>query len=101
MRITDLPNPEPTTETWITSIEPWQREGLLRVRELLGVDADALLRAGITLVLSIVGASNPDADTPPVDSEGVSGLTSPKDQAVAIVPGDGHGPESGANAGAP
>ncbi len=101
MRIADLPNPETSTETWITSIEPWQREGLLRVRELLGVDADAILRAGITLVLAIVGSTNPDAEAPPATAEGVSGLTSPKDQAVAIVPGDGQRPESGPNAGAP
>jgi hypothetical protein len=59
MRIADLPNPAPGTETWITSIEPWQREGLLRIREQLGIDADALLRAGVTLALSIVGALVP------------------------------------------
>lgn len=44
----------------MTSLEPWQREGLLRLRESLGVDADALLRAGVTLMLAIVGAKQSD-----------------------------------------
>jgi hypothetical protein len=95
MRIADLPNPAPEGQTWITSIEPWQREGLLRVRELLGIDADALLRAGVTLALSIVGAVTPDAATPPASAEGASGPTSPQDPAAATLPGDGDEPEPG------
>jgi hypothetical protein len=63
MRIVDLPNPAPGNDTWVTNLEPWQREGLLRLREVLGVDADALLRAGVTVVLSIICAST-DAATP-------------------------------------
>jgi hypothetical protein len=60
MRIADLPAPSPIAETWVTSLEPWQREGLLRLREQLGVDADALLRAGVTLVLAIIAATAPE-----------------------------------------
>jgi hypothetical protein len=60
MRIADLPAPSLIAETWVTSLEPWQREGLLRVREQLGVDADALLRAGVTVVLAIVAAAAPE-----------------------------------------
>jgi hypothetical protein len=93
MRIADLPNPAPKAETWITSIEPWQREGLLRVRELLGIDADALLRAGLTLALGLVGAVTPDdAATPPVSAEGASEPIR-QDQVVTSVPGDGPPPE--------
>lgn len=60
MKFTDLPHPSRVAEQWVTSLEPWQREGLLRLRESLGVDGDALLRAGVTLVLAIVAASTPD-----------------------------------------
>jgi hypothetical protein len=98
MRIADLPNPAPDTVTWITSIEPWQREGLLRVRELLGIDADALLRAGVTLVLSIVGTLVPETTTPPAFARGATEPSSPQEQVDPSVvagrptsepPGDG------------
>jgi hypothetical protein len=86
MRIADLPNPAPGTIIWVTSVEPWQREGLLRIREELGVDADALLRAGVTLALSIVGAITPDATTPPAGTEGASNLKSPQTQVCSSIP---------------
>jgi len=86
MRIADLPNPAPDTVTWITSIEPWQREGLLRVRELLGIDADALLRAGVTFALSIVGAIVPETTTPPAQTGGATEPSSPEDQVNQRVP---------------
>jgi hypothetical protein len=60
MRIAHLPAPSSIAETWVTSLEPWQREGLLRLRGQLGVDADALLRAGVTIVLALVAANTPD-----------------------------------------
>lgn len=87
MHVADLPNPEPSSETWTTSIEPWQREGLLRVRELLGIDADALLRAGITIVLSVVGAITPDTVAPPASTDGAtSNLTASEPQVTKSVP---------------
>ena len=59
MRIADLPGPSNVAEPWLTSLEPWQRDGILRLREALGVDADALVRAGVTLVLSLVAVQVP------------------------------------------
>ena len=86
MRIADLPNPAPDAVTWVTSIEPWQREGLLRVREQLGIDADALLRAGVTLALSLVGALVPETATPPALTRGATQPSSPKEQVEPTVP---------------
>ena len=38
-----------------------------------------------------------DAATPPAAAEGAPRLTSPQDQAIAIVPGDGAEPEPGSD----
>ncbi len=49
-------SPSPFAKPWLTSLEPWQREALLNLRESLGVDSDAVLRAGVTLVLLLAAA---------------------------------------------
>ena len=59
VRVSELPGPSETAEAWVTSLEPWQRDGLLRLRDSLGVDGDALLRAGVTIVLALVAAATP------------------------------------------
>jgi hypothetical protein len=59
MKPTKLMNPSRNTMQLMTSIEPWQRDAMQVLRDDLGIDGDALIRAGLTLVLCIVGASTP------------------------------------------
>lgn len=49
-------NPSPHARPWLTSLEPWQRDALLALRETLNVDSDAVLRAGVTLVILLTAA---------------------------------------------
>jgi hypothetical protein len=61
VRVSQLPAPsQVAVETWVTSLEPWQREAILRLRDRLGVDGDALLRAGVTIVLALVATATPE-----------------------------------------
>jgi hypothetical protein len=99
MKVSDLPNPAPGTETWITSVEPWQREALLRIRDVIGIDSDALLRAGLTVVLALVGSEVPDAapppeiETPAADRDDKPPLTN----AETTLPGVSDTPEPGSD----
>ncbi len=72
MRIATLPavEPNPHAQPTLTALEPWQREGLERLREELGVDEDAVIRAGLTLVLLQFACSRPDIEgaAPPEDA---------------------------------
>lgn len=88
VRIVDVPHPSRGTETWVTSLEPWQREGLLRLREVLGVDADALLRAGVTVVLSIVAATADAAAPPTHPVEGAPDPNPVRSKVTRSIPGD-------------
>ena len=56
MKVATLPNPSRQASEWLTSLEPWQIEAVQTVREAYGVDGDALIRAGLTLLLSVVAA---------------------------------------------
>jgi hypothetical protein len=82
VQLTDLPGPSEKAEVWVTSLEPWQRDGLLRLRDRLGVDSDALLRAGITIVLALVATATPDLPdrraTGPSSKQSDSGDDSPE-----------------------
>lgn len=72
MRIATLPavEPNPHARPILTALEPWQREGLERLREELGVDEDAVIRAGLTLVLLQFARPRPDIEgaAPPEDA---------------------------------
>jgi hypothetical protein len=57
MKSAKLTNPSRNTMQYTTSIEPWQRDAIRVLRADLGVDGDALIRAGLTLALCIVGAN--------------------------------------------
>lgn len=55
MRLTELPNPsKQATARLYTSLEPWQRDALFKVRDEYGLSDDALVRVGLTLVLGII-----------------------------------------------
>jgi hypothetical protein len=64
MRLTNAPNPSPLARQYLTSIEPWQRDALARVSRHLGVDEDAILRAGLTVVLALIAVSERLPDQP-------------------------------------
>jgi hypothetical protein len=54
MKVADLPAPSRTAKPRLLGLEPWQIEAVERVRETFGIDGDALVRAGLTLVLGLV-----------------------------------------------
>lgn len=59
MRITEAPNPPPPsrTRTMLVALEPWQVEALDRINRALGLSDGAVLRAGLTLALGLIGAA--------------------------------------------
>ena len=57
MRLTQVPNPSLRARQYLTSIEPWQRDALAELTRRLGVDEDAILRAGLTFILVLIAAS--------------------------------------------
>ena len=58
MKMASLPNPDRRAQTWTTSLEPWQIEALERLSESLGVDVDALVRSGVTIVLATIAGAH-------------------------------------------
>lgn len=70
MRIATFPPAVPAAQhtQLVVGVEPWQHEGLLRIHEELGVNEDAVVRAGLTLVLSLIGGHVTDIEgAPPPD----------------------------------
>ena len=61
MRMASLPNPDRRAQPGTTSLEPWQIEALERLRTLLGVDVDALVRSGVTIILAVIAAADEGA----------------------------------------
>jgi hypothetical protein len=63
MRLTDQPGPHRNAKAVIMSLEPWQVRALDRLREQYGLDADSLLRSGLTIVLGAVAAAETPTNT--------------------------------------
>lgn len=49
-------DPETRARPWLTSLEPWQINHVNGLREL-GLDGDAIVRAGVTLALATIAGS--------------------------------------------
>jgi hypothetical protein len=60
-----LTNPSQFARPLLTSVEPCQRRALDAVCRRLGLDDDAVIRAGLTLVLAMIAAATADDDTAP------------------------------------
>jgi hypothetical protein len=54
MRPTTLANPARSVRPTLTSLEPWQRDALETLRRELGLDGDAVIRSGLTLMLGLL-----------------------------------------------
>lgn len=74
MRIATFPPAVPAAQhtQLVVGVEPWQHEGLLRIHEELGVNEDAVVRAGLTLVLSLIGGHVTDVEGAPPPTDAIS-----------------------------
>ena len=51
-----LPNPDQRARSCLTSLEPWQLDSVEELRER-GIDGDAVIRAGVTLMLASIATA--------------------------------------------
>jgi hypothetical protein len=70
VKLANLPDPSHQAQPYLTGLEPWQQQAVACLRERLGVDGDAIVRAGLTFFLALVAAATAEDGVAPTSARG-------------------------------